>query len=162
MKNKSTFFIGHRDTPTTVRPLLLRAVEKHITEYGVTEFYVGHIGAFDGMAAGVLAEMKERYPHIKNYLLLAYHPAVRKVDLPKGFETTLLLDGQEKSPPRYAIANLNKRIVKETDYLIAYVRHITDGSHKLLDYAKEREKKGWLVITNLAAKLPDLQTDEET
>jgi len=136
-----------------VKPLLLEAIERHITEYGVTDFYVGHYGAFDSMVAKALCEMKNRHPHIKNYLLLAYHPAVRKIDLPKGFDSTILLDGQENSSPRYAITNLNKRIVREVDYLIAYVRYITDGSHNLLNYAMIKEKNGQLIITNLADTL---------
>ena len=154
--HKACFFIGHRTAGAEVKPLLLKAIERHITEYRVTDFYVGHYGAFDSMAAGALYEMKERYPYIKNYLLLAYHPAVRKIDLPKGFDSTLLLDGQEKSPPRYAITNLNKRIVREVDYLIAFVRHITDGSYNLLDYAMKRERQGRLIITNFADRPPTI------
>ncbi|MBE6997554.1 MAG: hypothetical protein E7427_05225 [Ruminococcaceae bacterium] len=50
------FFIGHRDAPETLRPLLAEAVERHITQYGVTEFAVGHYGHFDAMAAGVVRE----------------------------------------------------------------------------------------------------------
>jgi hypothetical protein len=149
---KSCFFIGHRDSPADVKTLLWEAIEKHIIEYGVTEFYVGHYGAFDYMAADVLCEMKERYPHIKNYLLLAYHPALRKVALPKGFDCALFPDSQEKSPPKYAIVNLNKRMIREADYLIAFSRFITDGSHKLLEYAAAKEKKGQIIITNLAQK----------
>ena len=45
------FFIGHRDTPDSIYPDLLRAVEEHITKYGVTEFIVGHYGSFDFLAA---------------------------------------------------------------------------------------------------------------
>ena len=36
------FFIGHRDTPDTVLPPLEQEVERHITEYGITDFVVGH------------------------------------------------------------------------------------------------------------------------
>jgi len=93
--------------------------------------------------------MKTLYPNIKAYLLLAYHPAVRQINIPKGFDGSVLMDEQEKSLPKYAITNLNKRMVREADYLIAYVEHITDGSYNLLDYAIKREKKGLLFITNL-------------
>ena len=151
--SKSCFFIGHRDAPAEVRPLLLEAIEKHIAEYGVTDFYVGHYGAFDAMAAGALTEMKKQYTHIKCYLLLAYHPAVRTVNVPEGFDGSVLLAGQELSPPCYAITNLNKRVIREAGYLIAYVWKITDGSYKLMDAARAREKKGKLVITNLAEVL---------
>ena len=151
----SCFFIGHRDSPATIKPLLAETAERHITQYGVTDFYVGHYGSFDSLTAKVLCEMKEKHSHIKAYLLLAYHPAVRKIDLPEGFDGSVLLEVQESSPPCYAIINANKRIVREVDYLIAYVRYITGGSHNLLDYAKAKEKKGQLVIINLADTFSD-------
>lgn len=58
----SCFFIGHRDAPETLRELLDAAVERHITEYGVTEFVVGHYGRFDYMAASAVQRAKERRP----------------------------------------------------------------------------------------------------
>ena len=146
----SCFFIGHRDSPATIKPLLAETAERHITQYGVTDFYVGHYGSFDSLTAKVLCEMKEKHSHIKAYLLLAYHPAVREIELPEGFDGSVLLEGLEKSLPRYAITDRNKKIVVKVDYLIAYSRYITDGSHNLLDYAKAKEKKGQLIITNLA------------
>ena len=45
------FFIGHREAPDTLLEKLYAEVERHITEYGVTDFVVGRYGRFDGMAA---------------------------------------------------------------------------------------------------------------
>ena len=59
------FFIGHRDAPEEVRPLLAEAIERHIAEYGVKEFVVGHYGAFDRMAAHAVRNAKERHPDIR-------------------------------------------------------------------------------------------------
>ena len=52
MERKTCFFIGHRDTPESVRPLLDETVERHIAEYGVTDFVVGHYGRFDDSGGG--------------------------------------------------------------------------------------------------------------
>ena len=71
---KTCFFIGHRDAPEALRPLLDAAVERHITEYGVTEFVVGHYGRFDYMAAGAVQAAKARHPDISLVLLLPYYP----------------------------------------------------------------------------------------
>ena len=38
MQHKICFFIGHHDAPETILPLIYEAVERHITEYGVSEF----------------------------------------------------------------------------------------------------------------------------
>lgn len=55
---RSCFFIGHREAGAELLPLLAEAVERHITEYGVTDFYVGHYGSFDGMAAHAVKEAR--------------------------------------------------------------------------------------------------------
>ena len=44
---KTCFFIGHRNTPVNVYDRLLASVERHIIEYGVTDFVVGRYGNFD-------------------------------------------------------------------------------------------------------------------
>ncbi len=37
----SCFFIGHRETSDRVYPTLLETIERHITEYGVSELWWG-------------------------------------------------------------------------------------------------------------------------
>lgn len=154
--NKKCFFIGHRDATGEVKQLLLETIDKHIVEFGVTEFYVGSHGRFDAMTASALTEMKKKYPHIQNILVLAYHPSLRQVSIPDGFDGSYFPEGQELSPLRYAIPRLNRKIVQEVNYLIAYVRGITDGSYNLLQYAMVREKKQQLAITNLAKLLREI------
>ncbi len=52
-------FIGHRDAPDSIAPALSAAVERHIVDYGVTDFSVGNYGAFDRMAARTVTTAKE-------------------------------------------------------------------------------------------------------
>ena len=72
MGNKTCFFIGNRHTPYNIKQQLVEIVEKHITEYGVTTFTVGHYGSFDSLVKEVLREAKKRYADIKLYLLTPY------------------------------------------------------------------------------------------
>ena len=58
MSQKSCFFIGHRETPEEIYPVLCAAVEEHIVRYGVTEFIVGRYGCFDGLAAKAVKTAK--------------------------------------------------------------------------------------------------------
>ena len=58
------FFIGHRDTPDTVLPALAAEEERHIMEYGVTDFVVGHYGRFDALAAKAVMDAKKRHPAV--------------------------------------------------------------------------------------------------
>ncbi len=49
MIGKTCFFIGHREAPDSLFPILSTEVERHITEYGVTDFVVGRYGRFDSL-----------------------------------------------------------------------------------------------------------------
>lgn len=149
---KNCFFIGHRDTNTEIYPLLLRAVERHITEYGVTDFFIGHYGSFDRMAAKAVKEVKKRRPEMRLILVLPYHPAIRPIKTPEGFDGTYYPWTDERIPKRLAIVKTNQRMVDTCDYLIAYAWHFLGGSGQIVEYARKHEAKGLIRVTNLAAK----------
>ena len=46
---KNGCFMGHRDAPDGLYPLLRKEVERHILQYGVNRFFVGTYGNFDRM-----------------------------------------------------------------------------------------------------------------
>lgn len=151
------YFAGHRHIHGDCERLyaaLESVIERHIIEYGVTAFYVGNYGEFDHMAQRALANAKRRHPEITAQVALAYHPAMRRVDCPQGLDGTYFPEGQEKAPPRLAIVKLNQAMVQNSDYFIAYVCAVTDGSYNLLRYAMSREKRKLLHITNLATLAP--------
>lgn len=150
MPSKSCFFIGHRETPDTIYPALVEAVERHIREYNVTEFVVGKYGNFDSLAAKAILEAKERHPEISLLMLVAYHPAERPIAAPKGFDSTYYPPGMENVPRRLAIIRANRYMVDHSDYLIAYVRHNASGASEILSYAEKQAKKRALGIENLA------------
>ena len=133
---KSCFFIGHREASVEVLPALTEAVERHITEYGVTEFIVGNYGGFDRMAAKVVIAAKERYPEIILSMLIPYHPAERPIEPPQGFDNTFYPPGMEKVPRRLAIVRANRYMVDHVDYLIAYAWHPASNARDLVEYAQ--------------------------
>ena len=147
----SCFIIGHRETAGDVAPALAEAVERHITEYGVTDFYVGHYGGFDGLAAQAVKEAKERHPEIRLTLVLPYHPAIRPINTPKGFDSTYYPWEEERIPKRLAIIKTNQRMVDTCDYLISYAYHFLGGTGQIVEYARKREKKGLIKVTNLSS-----------
>ena len=151
MDGKSCFLFGHRTVPEHLPAVLAQAVERHITEYGVTTFYVGHYGAFDAAAAAVLANAKARHPEITVLLLLPYHPAERPVKPPPGFDGTYYPFWDETVPWRLAITRANHLMVRSVEYVIAYVRHF-GNARGLLEYAGKRAAKGVLHIVNLASQ----------
>ena len=146
---KSCFFIGHREASSEILPALAEAVEKHITEYGVTEFIVGNYGGFDHMAAKAVIAAKERHPEITLSLLIPYHPAERPLEPPPGFDNTFYPPNMEKVPRRLAIVRANRYMVDHVDYLIAYAWHPASNARDLLEYAKKREQRSLLSVTVL-------------
>ena len=66
------FFIGSRHATDCIIEELTKAVERHITEYDVTTFTVGHYGSFDRLVTRVLTEIKKQHANIKLYILAPY------------------------------------------------------------------------------------------
>ena len=142
---KSCFFLGHRDAPESIREALDNAIERHITEYGVTEFFVGHYGRFDRMAQTALVRAKAHHPEISVRLLIPYHPTERPVSAPEGFDGTFYPPGMESVPRQLAILRANRYMIDHCDHLIAYAWHAASNARDLLEYAKKRG-----IIENLA------------
>ena len=146
----SCYFIGHREAGNDVIPALTEAVERHIVEYGVTNFFVGHYGGFDSIAAEAVMEAKERHPDIQLVLVLPYHPAIRPINPPKGFDGTYYPWEEDRIPKRLAIIKTNQRMVDTCDYLITYAYHFLGGTGQIVEYARKQEEKGRIKVTNLS------------
>ncbi len=143
------FFIGHRDAPEALRPLLSDAVERHITQCGVTEFIVGHYGRFDAMAASAVRAAKKQHPEISLVLLLPYYPFPYETD---GFDATFYPPDMESVPKPFAIVRANEYMIRSADYLICYDRGQIGKTRDFVELARQRERKGLIHIENLAEK----------
>ena len=141
---KSCTFFGHRDCPSHVFPLLRAAVEQAILQDGVDTFYVGRERRFDEMAAKILSEMVEKYPHVRFFVVLAYLPRTPLAgELQKR---TILADGVEEAPRRFAVSRRNDWMLERADAVIAYVRCSFGGAATFLQKARKKGKH----IVNLA------------
>jgi len=141
------FFIGHRNAPEALRPLLEKAVERHITECGVTEFVVGYYGRFDYMAAGAVRAAKVRHPEVTLTLLLPYYPFLHDTS---DYDRTYYPEGLETVPKPYAIIRANQHMVRNSDFLICYDRRYVGNTRDIVDMALRREANGLMRVTNLA------------
>lgn len=142
---KSCFFIGHREASQEIFPALAEAVERHIVDFGVSEFVVGNYGGFDRMAARAVIEAKVRYPNVMLTMLIPYHPAERPIELLPGFDNSFYPPGMETVPRRFAIVQANRYMVCHANCLIAYVWHPASNARNLVEFA---QKKG-IPVTNL-------------
>lgn len=147
------FFIGHKNAPEALYPLLLASIRQHITEYGVQNFVVGNYGDFDQLAARALLKSKVEYPEINLLLLLAYHPFYSAINAPSGFNGTFYPPDMELVPKRAAIIRANQYMLKHCDYLIVYNRNLVGNTRKIMQTAEHKQKRGLLKIDNLADKI---------
>ena len=137
---KSCFMFGHSDCPDSMLPKIEAAIEQYYSQYGVTDFYIGNRGRFDSLAATAVNNVKQRHTDICMYLLLAYHPSQRPVDLWGGFDGSYY-PPLEKTPRQFTIVKANQYVVNTTDFFICYVKH-AGNARNLLEYARRRKKTG--------------------
>ncbi|MBQ9392363.1 MAG: hypothetical protein IJU18_00025 [Oscillospiraceae bacterium] len=144
------FFIGHRDAPAEIQPRLVEAVERHILQYGVAEFVVGHYGAFDRMAAYAVRRAKEKHPDIRLVLLLPYFPYRHMEEIKSAYDSSYYPSGLEKVPKPFAIVKANEHMIKVSKYLICYNKDNIGKTRDYVQMALQREKKGLLHVENVA------------
>ncbi len=138
------FFIGHRDAPESIRDRLRQEAERHITQYGVTQFVAGQYGNFDRMAAAVVHSLRKKHPEIQLLLLLPYYP--RDTELLENYEGAIYPEGMEFVPKRAAIVEANRYMIRNSEYIIAYAKQSVGNTRKLIRYAEKLGKN----ISNLA------------
>lgn len=134
-------FFGHSDTSEQVYPALKETVEELIVKRDVTNFLVGTHGAFDSMALKALREMKNKHPHIAYSVVLAYMPAEKQENELYHYSETLLPEGIETAPKRFAISWRNKWMVRESDVVVCYITHSWGGAAQFVKYAKNQGKE---------------------
>ena len=140
MRDKTCFFIGHREAPESIYPELAQTVEQLIGQ-GVADFYVGNYGNFDRLAARVVIAAKQRHPQVRLTMLLAYHPGERPVTLPPGFDGSLYPPGMENVPRRFAIPRANRWMVEHCTHLVAYVTHPASNAGKVVEWGRKMGKE---------------------
>ena len=133
-------FFGHKDSPKEIEPTLRSTLIDLIENKNVTVFYVGNNGNFDTMVRRQLENLSQTYPITYN-VVLAYLP-VKKSEY-DGFTNTLLPEGIETVPKRFAISYRNKWMTRQADTVVTYVTHTHGGAWQFKAMA---ERQGKMVI----------------
>ena len=150
---KSCAFFGHRHMDVKqYREKLSETLKDLIENKGVTQFYSGFRGDFDVYCSYSIYELKEKYPQIKNTMVLSYIPETKDdFSLPKCFDDSVYL--LERSvPKRLAIIETNKCLVDMVDFIVAGVITHCGGAYMACEYAYKRKKPivsvidGWNII----------------
>lgn len=136
-------FFGHRDCPDFIRSGLRTTIVELIEHHQVDTFYVGNQGRFDSLVRIELDKLSLLYPHIHYAIVLAYMPKDKTV--PSSL-CTLLPEGIELVPPRFAISWRNNWMLRQSEYVICYVSHPGSGAARWYEKAMAGNK----IVYNLA------------
>ena len=133
-------FFGHKDTPKNIEPTLRTTLVDLIENHDATEFYVGNNGNFDTMVRRQLENLSQTYPITYN-IVLAYIPT--KKSEYDDYTNTILPEGIETIPKRFAISYRNKWMLEQADTIVSYVIRTYGGAAQFKEMA---EKQGKTVI----------------
>ncbi len=143
-------FLGHRDTPGKIEPLLRSTLIDLIENKQVDEFYVGNQGNFDRMVRSNLKRLQSEYPHIRYAVVLAYMPGKNGAS---DYSDTIFPADLRDTPPKYAIIRRNRWMIRQSDYVIVYVKYAVGGASKGMEFAERNGK----IVCNLADIEGDVQ-----
>ena len=132
----ATFF-GHKDTPKEIEPTLRSTLIDLIENKNVTVFYVGNNGNFDTMVRRQLEGLSQLYP-ITYSVVLAYLPT--KKSEYDDYANTILPEGIETTPKRFAISYRNKWMIEQADIVVTYVTHSFGGAAQFKELAERQGK----------------------
>ena len=103
----------------------------------MAKFYVGNQGNFDAMAYSLLKELG--LSHGVDYtVVLAYMPI--KPDPFLEANNTILPEGIENVPRRFAIEYRNRWMIDQSDIVVTYVQRSFGGAAKFKDISKKKGK----------------------
>jgi len=142
-------FFGHRDCPDIIEPILREVIISLIRNYNVNKFYVGNQGSFDYKVKHILRDLAKEYPYIDYSIVLAYIPIKQIENSAISEFNTILPEGIENVPLRFAISWRNKWMLKQSEYVVTYVTRSFGGAAIFAEMAKKQKKN----IINIADRM---------
>ncbi len=141
---KTCTFFGHSDAPIEILDTLSFTLENLIVNEDVGDFLVGSQGAFDKIVLRVLRLLKVDYPHILYSVVLPY--LTSKEDEYYSENETVFPGILDTCPEKFSIDRRNKWMIKESDYVVCYIKYDFSRSAQYMEMAKRRKK----TVINLA------------
>jgi len=137
-KKKTALFIGHRDCFGINRNVLEAVIENEIKN-GIVYFLSGGQGDFDRISASAVYALKEKYPHIKNYLVMPYQNF--NVFDREIFDEIFYPMSLNGVPYKAAIPRRNRYMVNNASTAICYIMHTMGGAGDTFFYAENKKLK---------------------
>lgn len=139
----TAMFIGHDDCHFLSEAAVTAAIEALICR-GVTRFLSGGQGAFDRLCARCVSGLKEKYPSVRNLLVIPY--LTFTIFDKTLFDEIVYPDGFERYHFKAAIPARNKYMVQKSAFAVCYVCRDWGGAAQTCRLAR----KAGLILTNLA------------
>lgn len=149
-------FFGHCDFPEDKTPLIEKVVKILIEDYGVTNFYVGDRGHFDFCVRKTLKKLQQNYPQINYAVVLSKLNIPRDEFIKEDYSDTIFPDELTKCPPRFAISNRNRWMLKQSQIVVCYVNQIHNAD-KFMHMAENQKKP----VVNIGSFHPEKISIEE-
>ena len=135
-------FCGHSNFMYNIKDeeSLLALFEKIIKNNQV-DFYLGGYGNFDSFALKCAQKYKDKHNNAKIFFITPYLNTrlnERKDILLKTYDM-ILYPELESVPKKFAILKRNEWMIKQADYVFAYVKTHYGGAYKSLLYAHKHK-----------------------
>lgn len=127
-------FFGHRDAPDKAEAQLKAVLIELIENEKSDLFLVGNNGRFDAMVYRLLRTLSEQYK-IKYFVVSAY------INEKIHYENSIVADGCETVPPRFATLYRNRWMLRRADTVITFAEHPSSGAGKLKALAEKQGKR---------------------
>lgn len=136
-------FFGHSSTiySDIDEKRLFEQIEK-ITKGDDVDFYLGGYGNFDALAKNCAKQYKISHPNARIIFVTPYLNKwldERKDYIEKEYDE-ILYPELEQTPLKFAISKRNEWMVKQADYVFAYVNTHYGGAYNALLYAAKHNK----------------------
>lgn len=128
-------FFGHRECYSLDEQVLMDAIE-NLIRIGVDTFYVGNQGQFDSTVCTCLKQLRNKHPHIRVCVVLAYLPTEKN----KHNDLADTMYPEIEGHPKFAIERRNRWMIDRSDFLLCYINHTWGGAYKFAHLAKRRGK----------------------
>ena len=129
-------FFGHRECFGLDAQMLMTAIDDLIRQ-GVDTFYVGNQGQFDAAVYRCLTQLRQKHPHIRVCVVLAYLPTVKN----SHENTPDTMYPEIEGDPKFAIERRNRWMIGRSDCCICHISHTWGGAYKFARLAKQRGKR---------------------
>lgn len=133
--DKKCCIIGHSEINELDLSKIDEVLENLISN-GFTEFYSGGMGNFDKICANKIFKLKDKYPFIKNYIVIPY---LSFNIFNKEIFDDIIYPELEKYHFKSAIIYRNKWLIDNSNLALCYINYTWGGAYKTFTYCTKKQ-----------------------